>query len=78
LRYVHVPIGYDGITKPLALQIVAAARLSPEPIFVHCHHGGRSRKACEILIARGFSRVENLRDGIDGWSLEIDPSTPRY
>jgi adenylyltransferase/sulfurtransferase len=48
------------------------------PIVVHCHHGGRSRRACELLLARGFSRVENLRGGIDAWSQEIDSSVPRY
>jgi adenylyltransferase/sulfurtransferase len=24
------------------------------PIVVHCHHGGRSRSACELLLTRGF------------------------
>jgi adenylyltransferase/sulfurtransferase len=48
------------------------------PIVVHCHHGGRSRKGCEILIETGFSRVENLATGIDGWSLQVDPSVARY
>jgi len=39
LRYVHLPIGYDGITPERELQIVKAARTLPGPIFVHCHHG---------------------------------------
>lgn len=48
------------------------------PIVVHCHKGGRSRKACALLLERGFKRVENLRDGIDGWSTQVDPNLPRY
>jgi adenylyltransferase/sulfurtransferase len=48
------------------------------PIVVHCHHGGRSRRACELLRAKGFQRVENLAGGIDAWSREVDPSVPRY
>lgn len=48
------------------------------PVVVHCHHGGRSRRACELLISRGFSRVENLRGGIDAWSQSVDASVPRY
>jgi adenylyltransferase/sulfurtransferase len=49
-----------------------------KPIVIHCHHGGRSRKACELLRARGFARVENLAGGIDAWSQQVDPSVPRY
>ncbi len=48
------------------------------PIVVHCHHGGRSRSACELLLSKGFSRVENLAGGIDAWSLDVDPEVPRY
>ncbi len=48
------------------------------PIVVHCHHGGRSRNACVLLRSRGFSRVENLRGGIELWSTDVDPSVPRY
>ena len=47
-------------------------------IVIHCHHGGRSRKACEILLARGFSKVANLSQGIDGWSRQVDITVPRY
>jgi adenylyltransferase/sulfurtransferase len=47
-------------------------------IVIHCHHGGRSRKACELLLARGFKRVDNLAGGIDAWAQQIDPSVPRY
>ncbi len=47
-------------------------------IVIHCHHGGRSRKACEILLARGFSKVANLSQGIDGWSRQVDTTIPRY
>ncbi len=47
-------------------------------IVVHCHHGGRSERACRILLAQGFPQVENLRGGIDAWSLTVDPDVPRY
>lgn len=47
-------------------------------IVVHCHHGGRSRQACQLLVSEGFSRVENLEGGIDAWSREVDASVPRY
>lgn len=39
LRYVHLPVGYDGITRDQALQIIKAAKALPKPIYIHCHHG---------------------------------------
>lgn len=30
-------------------------------IVVHCHHGGRSQKACEYLVSQGFEKVANLQ-----------------
>jgi adenylyltransferase/sulfurtransferase len=48
------------------------------PVVVHCHHGPRSRRACELLIEKGFSRVEELTGGIEAWSVTVDPEVPRY
>jgi rhodanese-related sulfurtransferase len=31
-----------------------------------------------FLARNGFSRVYNLRGGVEAWSLEVDPSMPRY
>jgi adenylyltransferase/sulfurtransferase len=47
-------------------------------IIAHCHHGGRSAKACELLAAAGFTDLTNLVGGIDAWSLTVDPAVPRY
>ena len=48
------------------------------PIVAHCHKGGRSAKACELLAAKGFIRVTSLAGGIDAWSLTVDVDVPRY
>jgi len=47
-------------------------------IVIHCHHGGRSARACALLREQGFEHVENLAGGIDAWSQSVDPSVPRY
>ncbi len=47
-------------------------------IIVHCHHGGRSQQVACWLIDQGFRQVQNLSGGIEQWSLQIDPSVPRY
>ena len=49
-----------------------------EAIILHCHHGMRSDRACQFLAAQGFTNLKNLSGGIDDWSLQIDPSVPRY
>ena len=54
------------------------AQWRARPVVVHCHHGGRSARACEQLLASGFERVENLSGGIEAWSLTVDPEVPRY
>ena len=48
------------------------------PVAVLCHHGGRSMQVAMFLAQRGFSRVANIAGGIDAWSLQVDPSVPRY
>lgn len=47
-------------------------------IVFQCHHGMRSRSAAEQYLTRGFKNLYNLTGGIDAWSLQIDPSVPRY
>lgn len=47
-------------------------------VVFHCHHGGRSQQAAEAFLGRGFSKVYNVRGGIDAWSLTVDPSVARY
>jgi rhodanese-related sulfurtransferase len=43
-----------------------------------CHHGTRSQQVVAFLQRQGFDAVYNLVGGTDAWSLEVDPSVPRY
>ena len=49
-----------------------------EPLLILCHHGGRSARATDFLLRKGFAQVTNVSGGIDAWSCEIDPAVPRY
>lgn len=53
LRYVHVPIGYDGVPREAAAKIVAAVERSEGPVYVHCHHG-KHRGPAGAMTARMF------------------------
>ena len=60
LRYVHIPVGYDGISPSNALLIVKAADTMPGPLFVHCHHG----------LHRGPAAAAIVCEGTQGWTPE--------
>ncbi len=47
-------------------------------LLIHCHHGGRSLRVTQYLRANGYDAVSNVAGGIEAWSLEIDPTVPRY
>src|SRR5579875_3478296 len=49
-----------------------------DEIVAYCHVGGRSARATDFLRSLGFKKVRNLEGGIEGWSVEVDPSLPRY
>ena len=43
-----------------------------------CKVGARSRDVVDFLQEQGFKYVKNVKGGMDAWSLEIDPSVPKY
>ena len=47
-------------------------------IIVHCHGGGRSKRATQFLLDQGFKQVDNLRGGITAWANEIDSKMRKY
>ena len=64
---------------PLPTLLEGMNRLdSAREIVVHCHTGIRSAQAVNFLRGIGFTRVKNLRGGINAWSQEVDPAVPRY
>ncbi len=46
LRYIHLPIGYNGFSEERKLELTRATRdaLAEGPVYIHCHHG-RHRSA---------------------------------
>lgn len=47
-------------------------------IFVMCHHGHRSLRVMQFLNDQGFSKVTNIRGGIDAWARTVDSGMKRY
>lgn len=68
-----------GKLIPLAELATRIHELDPQQaIVIHCHAGGRSRRATEFLLQQGFTQVHNLKGGISAWAREIDPKMPTY
>jgi rhodanese-related sulfurtransferase len=42
-------------------------RSADEPIYFICHLGGRSARACLMLMAAGYENVVNVAGGTDAW-----------
>jgi len=66
----HIPMG----------EITARSHEIPRDreVIVYCHGGSRSLMVADYLEGLGFRSVANLLGGIDAWSVEVDPSVPRY
>jgi protein tyrosine phosphatase (PTP) superfamily phosphohydrolase (DUF442 family) len=39
LRYVHIPIGYDGVEDLAGRSLANLVRTADGPFYIHCHHG---------------------------------------
>ncbi|MFO0958555.1 MAG: hypothetical protein U0800_14190 [Isosphaeraceae bacterium] len=63
LRYVHLPVGYDGIPREQAVKLIRALQSLPGPFYVHCHHGKHRGPAAAALCgisAEGWSKPDAL------------------
>jgi protein tyrosine phosphatase (PTP) superfamily phosphohydrolase (DUF442 family) len=52
MRYVHLPIGYDGVPRDQMLRIARAIRDLPGLVYVHCHHGKHRGPAAAVSAQR--------------------------
>ena len=68
---IHIPLGQ-------VLSRMKEIDPSRETV-VYCKMGGRSSRAIDALQRSGFEgKLINLKNGILGWSNDVDPSVPKY
>lgn len=58
MRYVHLPIGYDGLPANRVAELAKVATETTAPIYVHCHHGKH----------RGPAAVAGICRAVKNWS----------
>ena len=68
-----------SVPIPMQSLVARVGELEPaKPHVVICHHGSRSLQVAMFLERSSFSNVFNLQGGVDAWSLNVDPSMPKY
>jgi len=72
-----------SVLLPLDRLAYGEVELDPPPaegelVVVYCHHGVRSLTGAALLHRAGVHGAVSLAGGIDAWSVEEDPSLPRY
>jgi hypothetical protein len=62
MRYVHLPIGYEGLPQQRGAELARAAQSARAqgPVYLHCHHGKHRGPAAAAVICRA----------LDGWSAD--------
>jgi hypothetical protein len=77
IRYIHLPIGYNGFDEKRKLELVRATRdaMNDGPVYIHCHHGKhRSAGAAGAVAASlGWITPEKAVD-----RMKVSGTAPDY
>jgi len=73
LRYVHIPIGYDGVSEHAQKSLTRAVRDTHGLIYVHCHHGKHRGPAAAAIACR----IEGTADSARAIQILSDSGTSK-
>jgi protein tyrosine phosphatase (PTP) superfamily phosphohydrolase (DUF442 family) len=59
MRYVHIPIGYDGVPEEAGQMLARLVREVEGPFYVHCHHGKHRGPAAAAVACIAASDMSN-------------------
>jgi protein tyrosine phosphatase (PTP) superfamily phosphohydrolase (DUF442 family) len=75
LRYVHLPIGYDGVPTDRQLELARALRDLDGPIYIHCHHGKHRSAAATGAACATLGRMTS-EDAVN--RMKVSGTSPKY
>lgn len=76
MRYVHLPIGYDGVSQDQAMKLAKAVRDLPAPIYLHCHHGKHRSPGAAAAIVMCLDEKCTVNQAVD--IMKRAGTDPRY
>jgi protein tyrosine phosphatase (PTP) superfamily phosphohydrolase (DUF442 family) len=76
MKYVHLPMGYDGIRRDMAFQLAKAVQTLPGPVFIHCHHG-KHRGPAALAAVRLCLEPDYTPAAASAW-LQQAGTDPKY
>ncbi len=59
LKYIHIPIGYDGLQKQESYSIVRVVKECEAPYYFHCHHGKHRGPASAAIACIAMKQADN-------------------
>ncbi len=75
LRYVHIPIGYDGVPREKALRMIKAVQVAKGPVYFHCHHGKHRGPAGSM---QACMAIDGISHDVARKRLKISGTSPKY
>ena len=75
MRYVHLPIGYDGFDDARKAELVRAVRDLPKPLYMHCHHGKHRSAGAAATVAVSLGWMTNDQGAA---RMKVSGTAPGY
>lgn len=77
MRYIHLPIGYNGFTEERRVELARAARdaMADGPVYIHCHHGKHRSAGAAAAVAASLG-LETPDTGVE--RMRVSGTAPNY
>jgi hypothetical protein len=77
IRYIHLPIGYNGFDEQRRLQLTRATRdaMREGPVYIHCHHGKHRSAGAAAAVAAGLGWLAP-EEGVE--RMKVSGTAPNY
>ncbi|MBS0187034.1 MAG: cytochrome c [Planctomycetes bacterium] len=77
MRYIHLPIGYNGFDEQRKLELVRATSdaMTQGPVYIHCHHGKHRSAGAAACIAASLG-WETAPEAVE--RMKVSGTAPNY
>jgi len=77
MRYIHLPIGYNGFDEERRVELTRATRdaMKDGPVYIHCHHGKHRSAGAAASIAASMGWM-TPHEGVE--RMKVSGTAPNY